>query len=232
MPTGRYRRILSSCEPRRGDGRPLMPAQPETTQERGFGPFVTFVVRKRPDGVIARWESRAHRKHLHEPRHSARRGGRRAIATGGWACCSPSARSCSRWARCPHTRTPWARGPTWSRSSSGRCSSPRPASCNTARRSMPRPGDWYRPPQGLRVPAGQIDWLATAVQSVGTVEFNISTFVAIWATVGSAQARHHVWRPDILGSPASWSPARSPGSRRVTAGRLGGRDRWPGGSPG
>ena len=42
-----------------------MPAQPETTQERGFGPFVTFVVRKRPDGVIARWESRAHRKHLH-----------------------------------------------------------------------------------------------------------------------------------------------------------------------
>ena len=42
-----------------------MPAQPETTQERGFGPFVTFVVRKRPDGVIAHWESRAHRKHLH-----------------------------------------------------------------------------------------------------------------------------------------------------------------------
>jgi hypothetical protein len=47
---------------------------------------------------------------------------------------------------------------------------------------------------------GQIDWLATAVQSVGTVEFNVSTFVAIWATVGSAQAQHHVWRPDILGS--------------------------------
>ena len=47
---------------------------------------------------------------------------------------------------------------------------------------------------------GQIDWLATAVQSVGTVEFNVSTFVAIWATAGSAQAQHHVWRPDILGS--------------------------------
>jgi hypothetical protein len=47
---------------------------------------------------------------------------------------------------------------------------------------------------------GRIDWLATAVQSVGTVEFNVSTFVAIWATVGSAQAQHHVWRPDILGS--------------------------------
>ena len=42
-----------------------MPAQSETTQERGFGPFVTFVVRKRPDGVVAHWESRTHRKHLH-----------------------------------------------------------------------------------------------------------------------------------------------------------------------
>ena len=48
-----------------------MPAQSETTQERGFGPFVTFVVRKRPDGVIAHWESRAHRKHL--PRSRAAR---------------------------------------------------------------------------------------------------------------------------------------------------------------
>ena len=51
---------------------PAIPAEAETTEERGFGPFVTFVVRKRPDGVIARWESRSHRKHLHgaEPRGS------------------------------------------------------------------------------------------------------------------------------------------------------------------
>jgi hypothetical protein len=47
---------------------------------------------------------------------------------------------------------------------------------------------------------GQIDWLATGVQSIGTIEFNVSTFVAIWAAVGSTQARHHVWRPDVLGS--------------------------------
>ena len=30
------------------DGRSLMPTEAETTQERGFGPFVTFVVRKHP----------------------------------------------------------------------------------------------------------------------------------------------------------------------------------------
>ena len=28
------------------------------------GPFVTFVERVRPDGVVARWESRDRRKHL------------------------------------------------------------------------------------------------------------------------------------------------------------------------
>ena len=41
-----------------------MPTEAETTQERGFGPFVTFVVRKRPDGVIARWESQIGRAHV------------------------------------------------------------------------------------------------------------------------------------------------------------------------
>jgi hypothetical protein len=46
----------------------------------------------------------------------------------------------------------------------------------------------------------RIDWLATGVQLVGTIEFNVSTFAAIWAAVGTAQARHHVWRPDMFGS--------------------------------
>ncbi len=47
---------------------------------------------------------------------------------------------------------------------------------------------------------GQIDWLATGVQLIGTLAFNISTAVAIWAAAGSTQARHHVWRPDVIGS--------------------------------
>jgi hypothetical protein len=32
-------------------------------QEGGVGPFVTFVVHERPDGLVARWESRRYRKH-------------------------------------------------------------------------------------------------------------------------------------------------------------------------
>src|SRR5689334_2524655 len=101
-----------------------MPAQPETTQERGFGPFVTFLVRKRPDGVIAHWESRAHRKHL----HGAKPGG-----STWWA-----PRDRDWWigvlfavgsflfalGTVPAYADAGARGPTRRRSSSGRCSSP------------------------------------------------------------------------------------------------------------
>ena len=48
---------------------------------------------------------------------------------------------------------------------------------------------------------GQIDWQATAVQLVGTLEFDVGHyFAAIFAAVGTAQARHHVWRPDVFGS--------------------------------
>ena len=60
-----------------------------------------------------------------------------------------------------------------------------------------------RPPQGLRVPARPDRLAATAVQSVGTLEFNVSTFAAISPPVGSAQAQHHVWRPDTSVRPAS-----------------------------
>jgi hypothetical protein len=178
-----------------------MQAQPETTQERGFGPFVTFVVRKRPDGVIARWESRAHRKHLHG-----------AVSPGStW------------WA--PRDRDWWmgvlfavgsflfALGtvPAYADAVGARpdavtffigslfFTSAGFLQYREAVDAAPRrPGTARR--KVFVFQPGRIDWLATAVQSVGTVEFNVSTFVAIWATVGSAQAQHHVWRPDILGS--------------------------------
>jgi hypothetical protein len=62
---------------------------------------------------------------------------------------------------------------------------------------------------------GQVDWLATGVQLIGALEFNVSTAVAIWADVGSTAARHHVWRPDVLGSDcfliaSGWRGARCP----------------------
>ena len=46
----------------------------------------------------------------------------------------------------------------------------------------------------------RIGWQATAWQSVGTLAFNVSTGVALLTEIGSAQYRHHVWRPDAVGS--------------------------------
>ena len=178
-----------------------MPTETETTQERGFGPFVTYVVRKRPDGVIARWESRSHRKHLS----------------------GAPARGSTWWA--PHDRDWWigvlfAVGsflfglgtvPAYVDAVGGRpdaitffvgslfFTSAGFLQYREAVDAAPRRPGTARRKVFVFLP-GRIDWLATAVQSVGTIEFNVSTFVAICAAVGSEQARHHVWRPDVFGS--------------------------------
>ncbi len=47
----------------------------------------------------------------------------------------------------------------------------------------------------------RIDWLAAAVQSLGTVFFNVSTGHALADTYSTASAANHgVWRPDAFGS--------------------------------
>jgi hypothetical protein len=46
----------------------------------------------------------------------------------------------------------------------------------------------------------QPEWVAAAVQLVGTVFFNLSTFHALEQNLSQSQANHLVWRPDVLGS--------------------------------
>ena len=46
----------------------------------------------------------------------------------------------------------------------------------------------------------QIDWLASAVQLAGTVYFNVSTGNAVRSDLTVEQAQQHVWRPDVIGS--------------------------------
>jgi hypothetical protein len=47
----------------------------------------------------------------------------------------------------------------------------------------------------------RIDWLAAAVQTLGTLFFNVSTGHALTVSATSADALNHaVWRPDALGS--------------------------------
>jgi hypothetical protein len=46
----------------------------------------------------------------------------------------------------------------------------------------------------------RIDWWACAVQLVGTVWFNVSTFAALLDGLDAAQTARLVWRPDAYGS--------------------------------
>jgi hypothetical protein len=178
-----------------------MPAQSETTEERGFGPFVTYIVRKRPDGVVARWESRTQRKRLS----------------------GAPARGSTWWA--PQSRDWWI-GVLFAVGSFLFALGTVPAYVNAvgarpdavtffigslfftsagflqyreAVDAAPRRPGAARRKVFVFLP-GQIGWQATAVQLVGTLEFNVSTCAAIFAAVGTAQARHHVWRPDVFGS--------------------------------
>jgi hypothetical protein len=46
----------------------------------------------------------------------------------------------------------------------------------------------------------RIDWWATAVQLLGTLFFNVTTFAALYAAAGNEAANRYVWRPDAFGS--------------------------------
>ncbi len=46
----------------------------------------------------------------------------------------------------------------------------------------------------------RIDWLAAAVQLLGTIFFNISTFAAMKHGLSTSQSNRRVWAPDALGS--------------------------------
>jgi hypothetical protein len=52
----------------------------------------------------------------------------------------------------------------------------------------------------FRVQHRRIDWWASAIQLVGTVWFNRTTFSAWVVGLGASSAHHPVWRPDSLGS--------------------------------
>jgi hypothetical protein len=55
-------------------------------------------------------------------------------------------------------------------------------------------------PPRLGIEPRRIDWWAVAVQLVGTLSFNVTTFAALWENLDAEQARRLIWTPDALGS--------------------------------
>ena len=178
-----------------------MPVQDRARREDSVGPFMTFVERARPDGVIVRWESRRYRKHL------------RGSETAGSTWWAPRSRgwwiailfavgsllfalgAVPGYASAVGTR--WDAGTFFIGSlfftAAGfltyrEAVDAGPHAPNAARRRF----FVYQP--------GRIDWWATAVQLAGTLFFNVSTGNALRVDLAATAAHQHVWRPDAIGS--------------------------------
>ncbi len=164
---------------------------------RGLGPFVTFIEYERPDGVLARWESRRHRK-----------GATRALRGSTWI--APAARGWWIGVLFAIGSFLFALGalPGYAAAAGTKVDSATffvgslfftSAAFLQYRESVDEGGR----PQGRRVfvfRPRQIDWLATAIQLLGTLWFNLSTGAAVETDLTASALRQHVWRPDALGS--------------------------------
>jgi len=178
-----------------------MTGQDRRDRTVGSGAVVTFVDHLCPDGLVVRWESRRHRKHLTEA----------------------SAHGSTWWA--PHARGWWiavlfavgsllfALGaiPGYASAVGTRWDTVTffvgslfftSAAFLTYREAVDAAPPTQNPKHRrfLVYQPRRIDWWATAVQLVGTLYFNVSTAVAMQVDLSTQTADQHVWRPDAIGS--------------------------------
>jgi hypothetical protein len=170
-------------------------------REGRVGPFVTFVDGVRPDGVVARWESRRHRKHPE---------GASAAGSTWWA---PKARGWWIAVLFAVGSLLFAFGafPGYTSAVGARWDAVTffvgslfftAAGFLTYREAVdagPRVPNVTRRRFFVFQPR-RIDWWATAVQLVGTLYFNVSTGNAVRVDLTAQAAHQHVWRPDAVGS--------------------------------
>ncbi len=192
-------------------GRPPAPDGTEghpVGRQGGLGPFVTFVEYERPDGLVARWDSRRQRKRAH--------GGSQDGGTW-WA---PGARG---WwigilfavgsALFALGAVPGYAGAVGVRTDSitffigslffttaaflqyreSVDAGATPADGAGTGRAQGRSRFFVFRPR-------QIDWWASGIQLVGTLYFNVSTANAVRIDLSAQAAQQHVWRPDAVGS--------------------------------
>jgi hypothetical protein len=163
------------------------------------GPFVTFVEHQRPDGQVARWESRRHRK-----QHAAPAGSTWwAPSARGWWIGVLFAVGSALFALGAVPAYAGAVGATWDGvtffAGSMFFTAAGFLTYREAVDAAPAAGGGPRRRFFVYQPA-RIDWWATAVQLAGTLFFNISCASALSASLSAEGANHHVWRPDALGS--------------------------------
>ena len=160
---------------------------------------VTFVDRVRSDGVIVRWESRHHRKHLKPAVGSTwwapnARGWWIAIlfAIGSLLFAIGSVPGYASAAGAVGDTVTYFVGSLFFTAASflsyREAVEAAPGALNPSHRRF----FVYQP--------RRIDWWATGVQLVGTLYFNVSTGLAMVTDLSAQAAHQHVWRPDAIGS--------------------------------
>ncbi len=190
-----------------------LPAGWERVSAEGPGPFVTSEVLRRPDGTEVRWRSRPHRKgrRLHPSPEDSRgsdgseptwwRPRRRswwmAVLFAAGSLCFLVAALAAQWASSsrPAIGVTFFVGSILFTSAAYLQYS---ETVNVEHRIGPRPG--RRRWKSASWEPRRIDWLAAAVQLVGTVFFNLSTFAAMKHGFSTHQTNRRVWAPDALGS--------------------------------
>ncbi len=176
----------------------------------GPGPFVTSEVLRRPDGTEVHWRSRAHRKG--GPGRSAAvaaRGGEEPVwwrprRRGWWmsvlfavgSLCFLVAAVASQWASSPRP----AIGVTFFVGSIFFTSASYLQYSETVNVEHSLVAGKHRRWRPASWEPRRIDWLAAAVQLIGTVFFNISTFAAMKHGLSTGQSNRRVWAPDAFGS--------------------------------
>ena len=170
-----------------------LPAGWERVSAGGPGPFVTSETLRRPDGTLAKWRSRAHRKAGHAP--AVTRWMAALFALG--SACFLVASVASQWASTsrPAIGVVFFAGSLLFTAAAyvqyGETVNARRDVDDRARHLRLRPASWE---------PKRIDWLASAIQLVGTLLFNVSTFLAMQHGLTAKQADVRVWAPDAFGS--------------------------------
>jgi hypothetical protein len=178
-----------------------MPVQDGGGGEGRVGPFATFVDHVRPDGVVARWESRRHRKY---PPGTLAPGSRWwAPRARGWWIAVLFAIGSLLFAVGALPGYASSVGTRWDAvtffAGSLFFTSAGFLTYREAVDAGPQaPGSARR--RFFVFQPRRIDWWATAVQLAGTLYFNVSTGNAMRVDLAAQAANQHVWRPDAVGS--------------------------------
>ena len=190
------------------DRYPRTPAGWTVVSRREAGPFTTRVEYRKPDGELAVWESRFHRKHASRLSRSDDRSGSRL-----WS---------------PH-RASWWIGVLFAIGSACFFVGPFPGFINlvgssadgvvffvgslfftsaallqyleAANADRDLTGSrWHTRMRLLTFEPRRIDWWATLIQLVGTLYFNVDTFRAMQDSFDTSDVDRLVWRPEAFGS--------------------------------